>query len=99
MVSVVLKDYIEKNNVSLSEVGKDLYTTVRSAFQKSEKVQIDMLGVAALPSSLLNTFLGDLIKDYGLSILKEIIFLNLTKVQAQRLVKYVDDIREVSGRY
>lgn len=98
MIDVKLKDYLNRDDVSLPDVGRELYGVVESVVgREGEHVRIDMLEVVSLPSSLLNTFLGDLIKEYGFSILGKIIFKNITKMQADRLVKYVDDIREVSG--
>lgn len=97
MILIALKEYLNKDGATLPDVGRELYDIVKSSLHKSEQVQVDMSDVASLPSSLLNTFLGDLIKDFGFSVLKDIIFTNLTKIQAQRLVKYVDDVKEISG--
>lgn len=80
---------------SYPDSGRELYAILLKAISTKTRVEIDMAGVDALPSMFLNTSLGPLIKDQGLSLLKESFkLLNVSQAQIERIRKYFDDYLE-----
>lgn len=60
----------------------------------SQKVVLDMDGVTSLPSIFLNVSFGRLIDEKGFDFIHKLTFLKITKVQADRLKKYIDSYKE-----
>lgn len=81
---------------SYPEAGQVLCGIIRNSIDVGDKVQIDMQGVDSLPTMFMNTSFGRIMDEYGLlKLTGTLIFRNITKVQIERIRKYLTDYSEV----
>lgn len=77
---------------SYPDSGRELYKILLDAICNSKVIEINMTGVDGLPSMFLNTSLGPLIQEKGLSVLKKSFkLLNVSKSQIERINQYFED--------
>lgn len=89
MCTVNMKEVLASHN-SLPEAGNTFYNTIVGAIASDEKVVANMEGVSSLPSMFLNVSIGRIIDEYDMATLKKhIMFLKITKQQADRLKDYL----------
>lgn len=70
-----------------------MYNIIMENIDNVDKLDLDMKGVALVPSMFLNTSIGRFIKEYGVARLKEkVTFSNITMNQARHIKNYVDSI-------
>lgn len=80
-------------NATYPEAGNRLYNIIMENIDNVDKLDLDMKGVALVPSMFLNTSIGRFIKEYGVARLKEkVTFSNITMNQARHIKNYVDSI-------
>lgn len=90
MCTIVLSDILSKAS-DLPQAGSLFYDRIKSSFDKSETVNVDMENVAALPSIFLNVSIGRILEEFGLDRLKSgISFSHISKSQALRLKEYLN---------
>jgi len=89
MCTINIKEVLDSQN-SLPDAGKILYNTIVDAIASDDKVVANMEGVSSLPSVFLNVSIGKIIDEYDMATLKKhIMFLKITKQQADRLKDYL----------
>ena len=94
MKQVVLNNILTAK--SYPEAGTEFGMILKNAIEDKDTVQIDMLGVEAIPTMFMTTSLGYIMSKYGVDSLKKtMIFKNITKVQIERIGKYINDYAEV----
>ncbi len=94
---VLLADILKDR--AFPDSGNILYDLLSNAILKKEQVCIDMKGVVTLPTLFLNPSLGRIIENYGLDKLKEcMIFRNITKGHAEKIIKYTEKFIPFSGQ-
>lgn len=94
METVLLKDILSRN--PYPEAGDELYSILCKSIEKGRKIQIDMSGVDSIPTMFMTTSFGRAMDNFGVSRLKSaMVFKNITKVQIERIVKYINDYSEV----
>jgi hypothetical protein len=80
------------DNKSYTDAGYDLFRLADQALSSDEIVVIDMNGVGAVPTLLMNTSFGNLIAKYGMNKTRQSFrFNNITKPQIERMKKYFRD--------
>lgn len=94
MKQIILNDILIAN--PYPEAGTKFGMILRNAIENKDTVQIDMSGVEAIPTMFMTTSLGYIIREFGVEELKKVmIFKNITKVQIERIGKYINDYVEV----
>lgn len=94
MKQVILNEIMA--NKSYPEAGETFYSVLRDTIMDEDKVQIDMSGVESIPTMFMTTSFGRIMSEYGVEKLKKaMIFRNITKVQIERIGKYMNDYAEV----
>lgn len=94
MKQIVLSDILMGK--SYPDAGTDFCVILRETIQSSDTLQIDMKGVDSLPTMFMNTSFGKIMSEYGVERLKKaMIFRNISKVQIERIGKYLKDYVEV----
>ncbi|OYP57143.1 protein of unknown function [Segatella baroniae B14] len=90
MCMIKMIDILESRQ-NLPAAGEVLYSSIKEAIQKNDKLSIDMEGVTSLPSILLNVSIGRIIDEDGVNTLKQYVsFVNITQQQAMRLRDYLN---------
>lgn len=90
MEIIKLKSILEGK--SYPDAGDVLFTIIDNSITNSDKVMIDMIDVVSIPTMFMNTSFGEIIDKYGIDLLKKSIgFKNITKVQLERIKKYLSD--------
>lgn len=78
------------------DAGNALYDLILTHKDK-DKIVIDLEGISSLPSMFLNVSIGRYVEEFGIESLKKTIsFRKITKQQADRIVKYLSEIKEKS---
>lgn len=94
MRQVILNDILKSK--PYPEAGTDFCDILREAIQNADTLQIDMTGVDSIPTMFMTTSFGCIMQDFGAEKLKKtMIFKNITKVQIERIKKYINDYVEV----
>lgn len=94
MIQVILNDIMM--NKTYPESGANFGSIIKNAIINNEKVRIDMSGVDSIPTMFMTTSLGAIMKEYGVERLKKtLIFNHITKVQIEKISKYINDYAEV----
>ncbi len=84
---IQLSDIMAGKNYT--ESGAILYDNIIAMLNDNQHIDIDLTGVASMPSIFLNASIGRIMQEYGYEKLKNITFHNITKVQAERLREYM----------
>lgn len=96
MKTVELKSILEGKNYP--DAGDDLFTIIDDSIATSDKVMIDMMDVVSIPTMFMNTSFGAIIDKYSVDLLKKSIgFKNITKLQLERIKKYLSDYEQVAN--
>ena len=94
MKEVILNDILLSK--PYPDAGYDFYTILKAAISQGETLSINMDGVAGMPTMFMNTSFGKIMSEVGVEKLKKsMIFKNITKVQIERIGKYLKDYSEV----
>ena len=94
MRQVILNDILKSK--PYPEAGTDFCAILREAVQNADTLQIDMTGVDSIPTMFMTTSFGCIMHDLCEEKLKKaMIFKNITKVQIERIKKYINDYVEV----
>ncbi len=75
--------------VAVHQSGATFYDIVKDGVSKNKKVVVDMESVTSLPSVFLNVSIGRIIYEFGTEAMRHFTFVKITKVQAERLQKYL----------
>ena len=79
------------------KAGEELYCIMIEKRKDGESVKLDMSGVEAIPSLMLNPCVGRYIDEYGLDELrKNLSFANILKSQALRFKDYIQHYTPLS---
>lgn len=89
---------IKLNNMLRSkphpDAGVDFCLILREAIIKGDVLQIDMTGVDSISTMFMTTSFGAIMSEFGSGKLKKaMVFRNITKVQIEIIVKYVNDYK------
>ncbi|WP_321480317.1 STAS-like domain-containing protein [uncultured Bacteroides sp.] len=94
MKQIVLSNILDTK--SYPDAGTEFCGILRETIQDNETIQIDMKGVNSMPTMFMNTSFGKIMSEFGVEKLKKVmIFQNITKVQIERIGKYLKDYAEV----
>lgn len=94
MRQIVLNDILQGR--TYPDAGTKFCDILRETIAGNDSVQIDMTGVDSIPTMFMNTSFGRIMSEYGVERLKKImIFRNISKVQIEKIGKYLKDYTEV----
>ncbi len=89
MCTVILKNILT-DSPDLPFAGDIFYKRIMESDTQSQKVIVNMEGVASLPSVFLNVSIGRIIDTHGIQWIKDhLTFTHITKSQAMRLSDYL----------
>lgn len=91
---ISLKDILDKSDYP--NAGSRIFTIMDEFANSSEVIVLDMEGVVSIPTMFMNTSLAAYIDKYGVKELRERLrFRNISKAQAERVIKYLSDYEEI----
>lgn len=94
MTAIKLNDILKSK--PYPDAGVDFCLILRDAIINGDVLQIDMTGVDSIPTMFMTTSFGAIMNEFGSGKLKKaMVFRNITKVQIERIVKYINDYKEV----
>ena len=89
MATIFLNDILKQNS-DLTIAGTMFYDIIKKEISNGQTVVVDMESVTSLPSIFLNVSFGKIIDEFGLNTIRQhISFIKITKIQAERLQKYL----------
>lgn len=89
MCTIKVSDIMSRTR-DYRKAGEELYCIMIEKRKDGESVKLDMSGVEAIPSLMLNPCVGRYIDEYGLDELrKNLSFANILKSQALRFKDYI----------
>lgn len=89
MYTIKVSDIMSRTR-DYRKAGEELYCIMIDKRNHGESVKLDMSGVEAIPSLMLNPCVGRYIDEYGLEELRaNLSFGNILKSQAERFKEYI----------
>lgn len=83
-------------NKPYPESGEEFGRTIEKAIVNNDIVQIDMSGVQSIPTMFMTTSFGYVMNKYGVERLKKaLVFKHISKVQIEKISKYIKDFAEI----
>lgn len=76
--------------------GFALYTSLKQVLDSNDLVVLSFKGVSGTSSSFLNSSIGALVDEYGISVLQKIKPVDVSVVQAAILKKYIASLRKIA---
>ncbi len=93
MVTLTISDCVYDFVTNAS--GYTLYVTLKELLVKHDLVQLSFRGISATSSSFLNSSLGALVEELGITVLNRIKPVDVSGTQAAILEKYVLSLRSI----
>ncbi len=89
---IIVKDIV--NETYTNDSGYNLFITIKSYIDSNDtNVILSFEGATITSSSFLNSSIGNLVENYGISILKRIKPTKLSQTQADVLRKYFNSLQ------
>ncbi len=76
--------------------GFALYTTLKKALENNDLIHLSFKGISGTSSSFLNSSIGALVDENGISVLQKIKPTDVSNVQAAVLKKYIASLRKIA---
>ncbi len=96
MTTIKVSDIMSRTR-DYRKAGEELYCIMIEKRKDGESVKLDMSGVEAIPSLMLNPCVGRYIDEYGLDELRRnLSFANILKSQALRFKDYIQHYKPLS---